>query len=281
MLKRIRMAAGRRFGAWPLALLSQHLRAEVLEGVSDGMIVDTKIHDGVIRFFAPSPQLIFRAQSALTKETDTIAWIDGFEADGTFWDIGANVGVYSLYAAMRRRARVLAFEPSAANFYALSRNIDLNRLSEDVTGYCLAFAEQSRLGILNLASHSVGAALNQFGRPGDKSRYWSQATPSATHGTIGFAIDDFIDHFSPPFPTYLKIDVDGIELSILEGARRTLSDPRLQSMMIELDVDSSEVRCRALRLLEEAGFRLAAVGEPQGTPAAQAANHRFERVSRG
>ena len=36
----------------------------------------------------------------LTKEPGTIAWIEGFTEDDVFWDVGANVGLYSLYAGI-------------------------------------------------------------------------------------------------------------------------------------------------------------------------------------
>jgi hypothetical protein len=39
-----------------------------------------------------------RAMTMLTRQPATIAWIDGFRPDGVFWDVGANIGVYALYA---------------------------------------------------------------------------------------------------------------------------------------------------------------------------------------
>src|ERR671919_62441 len=42
-----------------------------------------------------------RALSLLTKQPGTIQWIDAFVPDSVFWDVGANIGVYSLYAALR------------------------------------------------------------------------------------------------------------------------------------------------------------------------------------
>ena len=45
-----------------------------------------------------------------------------------------------------------------------------------------------------------------------------------------FTVDDFIVRFAPRFPTHIKIDVDGLEAQILEGARNTLADTRLKSL---------------------------------------------------
>src|SRR4029077_16847996 len=101
-----------------------------------------------------------RAKNLMSKEEDTIRWIDDFEKRVIFWDIGANVGVYTFYAAVRKGATVLAFEPCAVNFYVLSRNIELNNFSGRVTAYCLAFSGQTELGVLNLATPELGGALS-------------------------------------------------------------------------------------------------------------------------
>src|SRR5262245_565967 len=50
-----------------------------------------------------------RARSVLTKQPATIEWIDRFHPNSVFWDVGANVGVYTLYAAMRADTKVVAF----------------------------------------------------------------------------------------------------------------------------------------------------------------------------
>lgn len=72
----------------------------------------------------------FRAQTLLTKEPGTLAWIDQFSDGDVLLDIGAYIGVYTLYAAVTKGIRVIAVEPSAANFNNLSRNIQLNGVGE-------------------------------------------------------------------------------------------------------------------------------------------------------
>ena len=119
----------RRLTSWPLKLVSENLRAEALEGLSEKMIASMPVPGGCIRFYAPTSLLRSRATTLLSKEPETIQWIDGFKDGVVLWDIGANVGVYALYAAIRRKASVLAFEPSAPNFHVLSRNIHLNSLT--------------------------------------------------------------------------------------------------------------------------------------------------------
>jgi hypothetical protein len=132
-----------------------------------------------------------------------------------------------------------------------------------------------------MASPSMGAAISQFGRPGEMSQYWEgQKGAAATHGMIGFTIDDFIAQFDPPFPNYVKLDVDGLELQILEGARMTLRDPRLQSILAELSVSGDGEHRDAHSFLEEVGFRFVSRGATQGTQTESAANHLFQRATR-
>ena len=278
-LNRLVSGAARRIGAWPLKAIGLQLRADVLERLTQETISVTRIPGSQIRFYTPSPLLISRAASVLSKETDTIKWIDDFDAGTVFWDIGANVGVYSLYAAIRKDISVLSFEPSAANFHVLSKNIHLNQLSGRITAYCLAFSGRTELGLLNMASPSMGAAISQFGKAEEMSRYWQGQAGTATHGMIGFSIDDFIAQFDPPFPNFLKLDVDGLELPILEGARMTLRDPRLQSLLVELSVSRQSEYRNALPFLEEFGFRFVSRGATQGNETESAANHLFQKAA--
>jgi len=51
----------------------------------------------------------------IAKEPDTLMWIDKIPEHSVFWDVGANVGLYSCYAAKARNCIVFAFEPSVFN----------------------------------------------------------------------------------------------------------------------------------------------------------------------
>ena len=253
-------------------------RARVLEDLDNEMITEAPIPGGTIRFYTRSPLLVARAAHLLSKEEDTIRWIDQFENKAVFWDIGANVGVYSLYAAMRKDATVLAFEPSAANFYVLSHNIQLNNLSDNVTAYCIAFSNHTQLGVLNLAEPEMGGALSQFGRVSETSRYANNGH-SMPQGTLGFTIDEFVARFRPSLPTHIKLDVDGLELPILAGAKEILCNPRLRSLMVELTLTHKSERDEAIELLKSTGLHFVSQGREQGRGPEHGANHLFERRS--
>jgi len=87
---------------------------------------------GKIRFLNHGRRSCWRARTTLTKEPDSIAWIDAMEPGSVFWDIGANVGVLTLYAATRGDLDVWAFEPAAVKYYNLVANCELNRLEKRV-----------------------------------------------------------------------------------------------------------------------------------------------------
>jgi FkbM family methyltransferase len=277
-LKQIIRGVTRRIAMFPMRLTGPQLRAEALERLSNEMIAEAAVPGGSIRFFAPTPLLQDRAATLLMKEPDMIRWMDGFGPDTVLWDIGANVGMFTLYAALSRQVKVLAFEPSAANFHVLSRNIALNQVNSLATAYCLALSGATELGVLNIGSTAMGAAMSQFGKVGEMSRYWTGGD-SAVHGMVGITVDEFIERFQPPFPTHLKMDVDGLEWPILVGAARTLRDPRLQAVMVELSLTNREERDQAMKLLADSGLRFVAHGDLQGTATEQAANHLFERIS--
>ena len=268
--------AMRRLLLAPMAIAPAGIAAEALTQRWDLSIVAVPAGQTTIKFFAPTPMLRMRATTLLSKEPETIDWLNGLGPDDVLWDIGANVGTFTLYAGAVRSCTVLAFEPSAANYAVLARNLQLNNLSR-VVAYGFALSGQTSLGTLNLDSIAIGAAMSQFGRAGEKSRY-SSTNASIGHGMIGFTIDDFIRQFNPPPPTHLKIDVDGLELPILQGAAATMKSPRVRSIMIELSITDRAERDQAIQLLQSCGLRLQSQAGPQGQPGEQGANHLFVRA---
>ena len=103
--------------------------------VTNAMSRTQKInHQGLsLVFAAPNPLNKYRADSFSTKEPETLEWIDSMPRGSVVWDIGANVGIYSVYAAKSRDCRVWAFEPSVFNLQCLARNSYLNDLTEKIT----------------------------------------------------------------------------------------------------------------------------------------------------
>jgi len=194
----------------------------------------------------------WRYETLLDKEPETIEWIDSFLPGETLWDVGANVGIYSIYAAARG-TRTWGFEPHFANYHQFCETIALNGLQDFVTPLCIAFAEGKSVSEMHLASLDIGTSMSNFGEAVD---FRGNAFDAAfRQGMIGYDIDSFIADFGLDVPNHLKIDVDGIELAIVKGARRTLADPRLRSVSIELiDTDTAQIE-GVTAILEEAGLQ--------------------------
>jgi FkbM family methyltransferase len=187
------------------------------------------------------------------KEPWTIEWLRTYiQRDEVLYDIGANVGVFSLIAALDVRARVLAFEPGFANYARLCENIHLNGCAKTITPLPWLLAD--RAGVFPFEYRSLS--------PGQSRHVMldSAASPEADAGLVyvqpmtGVSLDVAIDLFSFPIPNHIKLDVDGAEALVLEGAERTLGRPELRSVLVEANADTGrDVTSR----LESAGLRLA------------------------
>jgi FkbM family methyltransferase len=254
------------------------LREAMASKSFEEVIIDAKTPSGDIRFYCLGHLAEWRAETLLTKEPETIDWLDTMEEGEVLYDIGANVGAYSLYAGVCRKVRVLAFEPSAANYFLLNRNIEENDLSGQVTAFCLAMSDENAAGTLHMQDTGFGSALSSFGEPVDY--LGNQFKAKFEQGMLGFSLDAFIELFNPDFPNHIKIDVDGIEDKIVDGAIKTLSDPRLKSASIELDDSREEYTNGVIAQVEKCGLIFASklrIEELDGTPYESIYNYRFVR----
>lgn len=195
-------------------------------------------------------RLLWRARTFQSEEPMMMEWVGRFSPDDCFYDVGANVGAYSLYAA-KRGVRAFAFEPEAMNFQLLYDNIFLNRVQHLCTPIPIGLGEATALDVLFLKSVSKGDALHGLGRKSLQIRDPAAATLRIP--VLAARLDDLIDIFQLPRPTKLKIDVDGNELQVLRGAASTLDG--VEEVHVEVDTDREESR-QAVGLLEGKGFRL-------------------------
>ena len=235
--------------------LSPFRRASALAIACEGLYDEASFvtEQAQIRFHASSRRGFDGKWSFGTNETDTLKWIDAMPEGSCFWDIGANIGVFSLYAAHGKKAHVLAFEPAGGSFFVLNTNIELNRMSDTITGYCMAFSDETKLDVLNMESIHPGNSMQGFGT--DINQFDQTIPTGFCQGAIGFSIDDFVKTFSPKLPTHVKIDVDGIEAEILRGGRRALSAPSVKSVLVEVEGDMKSARNQeVMALMSELGF---------------------------
>ena len=75
-----------------------------------------------LQIYTPNALCAFRAETFSTKEPETLEWIEEFGANGAvLFDIGANIGLYSIYHSVLNKGKVIAFEPSFFNLKLLAK----------------------------------------------------------------------------------------------------------------------------------------------------------------
>jgi FkbM family methyltransferase len=186
-----------------------------------------------------------RALSLLTKQPGTIEWINSFQPDSVFWDVGANVGVYSLYAALRGQTKVVAFEPAAVNYFLLAANCEVNRLDARVDCLLVGLGREKALARLEVSQFAAARSFSFHGKR-DQPHGGRQAS-------LVLSMDQLIDEYGVACPNYIKIDVPGVTEDIIAGGVRTLQRPEVRELHIEFSEHSRNGRY-ITQMLEQHGF---------------------------
>ena len=216
------------------------------------------ILDRKVNFFAPNQITEWRVKTFFTKEPETLEWIDSFESNKkiTFWDIGANIGLYSIYAALKYKdIEVVSFEPSSSNLRILSRNISINKLEEKIkiNQFPLSNKENEYL-MLEESEFIEGWSMNTFGAGIDYEGKSIQA--KNRYKIFGTSINYIIKNKILNMPNYIKMDVDGIEHLILDGASDYLSNSEIKEMSIEINEDFKDQFDSVLKIMDKSNFKI-------------------------
>ena len=172
----------------------------------------------------------FRMMTYESKEPETLDWIDEYVRPGdVFFDVGANIGVFTVYAALKG-AEVFAFEPESQNFARLNENILLNGCSR-AKAFCVGVAEAERLDTFFVREFVKGSAIHGLGAPVDAMGV--EFDPAHRQGAVVVSLDHLVYKLGLPAPNHVKIDVDGGEELVVEGGRHVFRDPCLRSVLIE------------------------------------------------
>lgn len=175
----------------------------------------------------------WRADTFFTKEPETIEWIKSFKDGDVFYDIGANIGVYSLYAGkLYPNSKIYSFEPDMKNYLRLLENISLNELDNCFPLY-LAIANKGNLGVFFCKEDKAGSSGGQFGNAIDE--VGKEFKPVSTLPIISMSLSEFIFNFGGYPPNHIKIDVDGKEIPILLGMSQIFHLDNLKSFLVELN----------------------------------------------
>lgn len=221
--------------------------APKIKGEIEGQEVSTVEGKGIkASFYTPNDTTKWRAKTLFTKEPVTIDWIDSMTLNDVLYDIGANVGSYSVYAGIKGM-NVYSFEPGSENYALLVRNLKLNNIKPQA--YCMALTDIPKAGILYESSEEAGSACHTFNQEVDHSL--QPRTSSISQGCLGIPMDDMVDMYGLPTPQHLKIDVDGLEHLVIKGASKILKT--VKSLLIEIN-PSLEEHQKMIDYLISSGF---------------------------
>jgi FkbM family methyltransferase len=203
-------------------------------------------------FSVPNLLCKYRIDTFSTKEPDTLEWIDTIPDEKVLWDVGANIGLYSIYAAKARSCNVYAFEPSVFNLEFLARNIFQNNIQELITIIPVALSEKICFSHFKLTTTTWGGALSVFGQ--SYGQNGETIKDVFEYRLPGLAMDDAVNLMKVPMPNYIKIDVDGIEHLILSGGEEVLN--HVDSVLIEINDEFTEQSEKSVSYLKKAGLTL-------------------------
>lgn len=210
-----------------------------------------------ITFFTPNELTRWRVETFFDKEPETIQWINSFENSKStnFWDIGANIGLYSIYNSLKnKKTCTISFEPSTSNLKVLSKNISLNNL-KNVNIFPIALSnKKSGFFRMNESKFVDGGALHTFGEKHDHQG--KKFKPEMSYNFFGTNIKNLLDNKLLDIPNYIKIDVDGTEHLILKGMGKYLQDPKIKSILVEINENFKIQFKTIIYLMKKNNFQL-------------------------
>lgn len=235
------------------------LTTEIVQAINPVATVETPY--GPLLCKAGHGRLLWRAQTFYTEEPATVAWLDRLTPEDVYWDIGANVGLYAIYAAKFRRCRTVAFEPESQNYALLVDNIVMNGVAANCLPAIIAVADRSEVSRLRVRYVTKGGAFNMFQPAGAETapESFQAAQKYEQHQgfdqlVFGCSVDELVSKHGLPAPTCIKLDVDGLEPNIVAGAMETIKAGSVRSILVELNTKSA-ADMAVPGILAQHGFR--------------------------
>ena len=193
---------------------------------SNEFIQDLKISKKVtfdnkeIIFRTGHGRLDWRVKSFFKEEPLIIEWIKSFSKKDIFFDVGANIGLYTL-AALTKGAKVYAAELDPKNVSILFENLYLNKFFDECILLPFALGEKNKIEKIFYRDFSEGDALQSIGKETGLPTVFGNKFNTRQ---IVFQIDKIFDTFNLNQPNKIKIDVDGNERLVFEGGEKIISN---------------------------------------------------------
>jgi FkbM family methyltransferase len=226
-------------------------------GLRSKLVQRVRVSDGehVHVFRCEDPLEVTRAVTLLEKEPGTVRFVrTEVRAGDVFYDIGANIGLYTLVAARRvgDEGMVCAFEPHAGNIMNLLRNVAENRLGDRVKVVSAPLNDSSGFFPFDYRSAEPGSALSRLESEGAVGEEFAPVSTELKYAT---SVDALVADGVIPPADLVKLDVDGNEPLILRGMKTHLSEShRPRAAQVEIQPETRE---EVYELMQENGYEAA------------------------
>lgn len=188
----------------------------------------------------------------MNYETEVLDFIDALSASDVFYDLGAAEGRFSLYAASRGMT-VVAFEPEKRNYEVFLENMKINQqAAKHIHLYNLAVGAKNEISTINIGQPWAGGHQKVVATAA--GRVDLNFNFSESQAITVVTLDEYIQTENIPFPTAIKVDIDGSEVPFMNGAKKTLSDPRVKKVIFEMCV-SDDNYDYLIKCMQECGFQ--------------------------
>jgi FkbM family methyltransferase len=212
-----------------LNLLPKRLVVEIIQNIEILKSLDYK--KNILIKIKSDIEYDLRLRS-MSKEPETVKWLEQtFCKDSVFYDIGSNIGAYSLLASrLSSYSTIYSFEPVPSTFDSLTNNIILNN-AKNIHAFNLAISNLNCMQYFQVRSMKHGDARHAgLVNVGNANLINVLCTNS----------EMLINNFGFKYPTHLKIDVDGSEKFVLEGMEYAFNFSALKNVLIEIDENSPD-----------------------------------------
>jgi FkbM family methyltransferase len=189
--------------------------------------LEVKFGDVIVRFRTPTFKIVDDVKSLLGEEEILSTFLSKLQPGDVVWDVGASYGTYSLFVGKKFSSlKVFAYEPEQKIFKLLNKNLHLNGIGNvismnhalgDIDGPAFLYTSSSA----NIGTHSM---VQRSDYPVSEKGVSVEIRKGDTIVTTGKVNS----------PTIVKIDVEGAEFNVLKGMKKTLSNPKLRVVQIEI-----------------------------------------------
>ena len=178
--------------------------------------IDVVLDNQKLTFRTGNGRLLWRAKSLLTEEPLMITWISAMQSADVVLDVGANVGIYTIPIAKRVQT-VYACELDPLNIAILKENMFLNGVTENVVVLPFACGDSAKIVDVKFRGLAYGDALQLIEGGDPQNTRLGHQNHSAK--VVQFSLDDIFVKLDLSRPNKVKIDVDGNEITVLQGMK--------------------------------------------------------------